>query len=146
MRWLVCGGRNFGALDKHVRGGPEWNRVYKEYRWAKRQLDRLAEQRSSYYEPDDNWLPSDIEIIHGGASGADRIGDEWGAVNWCIVHEYPANWNKYGKSAGYIRNKQMLEEGKPDLVIAFPGGRGTTNMINLARDAKIEVIELIYNE
>ena len=56
---------------------------------------------------------------------------------------YPANWKKHGRAAGPIRNKQMLEEAKPDLVIAFPGGAGTANMVKQAREAGVKV-EIIY--
>jgi hypothetical protein len=52
---------------------------------------------------------------------------------------FPANWKQYGKSAGYRRNTQMLEEGKPDIVIAFPGGRGTEMMCEIAETAGITV-------
>jgi predicted Rossmann-fold nucleotide-binding protein len=53
-----------------------------------------------------------------------------------VEHEdYPADWTKHGKSAGFVRNKQMLEEGKPDVVIAFPGGTGTAMMIKLVEEA-----------
>jgi hypothetical protein len=56
------------------------------------------------------------------------------------VKEYPADWQKHGKAAGPIRNRQMLEDGKPDLVIAFSGGRGTANMISQARAAGVKVL------
>lgn len=142
MRWLVCGGRDFGDLSSHVRNGPEWLRSEKEYWWGKGQLDRLAEQRSVFFNPNGNWMPFDIEIIHGGARGGDRIGDEWAVLNWCNIHEFKADWEKYGKRAGYLRNVQMLEEGKPDLVIAFPGGTGTAMMVDLALKAGVEVADL----
>jgi hypothetical protein len=80
-------------------------------------------------------------IISGGARGADKFA-RWLAKGWDISFtEYPANWKEYGKSAGYIRNKQMLDEGKPDLVLAFPGGKGTEMMMKIAREAGVEVIE-----
>jgi len=53
---------------------------------------------------------------------------------------YPALWEVHGKSAGFIRNKLMLEDGQPELVIAFPGGRGTSNMVSLAESAGVEVV------
>jgi predicted Rossmann-fold nucleotide-binding protein len=55
---------------------------------------------------------------------------------------FPANWPKHGKGAGFIRNQQMLNEGKPDLMIAFPGGKGTADMIEKAIKAGIKVIEV----
>ena len=48
------------------------------------------------------------------------------------------DWKKYGKKAGPLRNQQMLEEGKPDLVVAFPGGNGTADMVRRAKKANIE--------
>lgn len=55
---------------------------------------------------------------------------------------YPANWSKYKKKAGPIRNQQMLDEGKPDLVVAFSGGTGTADMVHRAKVANVKVIEI----
>jgi hypothetical protein len=55
---------------------------------------------------------------------------------------YPADWAANGKAAGPIRNAVMLRDGNPDLVMAFPGGRGTAHMVSLARKAGVEVIEV----
>lgn len=80
------------------------------------------------------------EICQGGANGADFLAKQW-AENWNIpCKEFRANWKKYGKAAGPIRNKQMLEEFDPDLVLAFPGGSGTQNMISLAKAAGKRVV------
>jgi SLOG family YspA-like protein len=87
------------------------------------------------------WLDVHIEsanvtsVIQGGAKGADAGAKQWAEVNKIRCEEYPANWDKYGKAAGMIRNKQMLDDAAPDLVIAFPGGTGTANMTDLARKA-----------
>lgn len=83
-------------------------------------------------------------IIHGAARGADSIAWEV-AQNYADrfqVEVYPANWKMHGKAAGHIRNQQMLDEGKPDLVLAFrlPGvSRGTDDMIRRARQAGLPV-------
>jgi hypothetical protein len=53
-------------------------------------------------------------------------------------------WNKCGIGAGYFRNVQMLEEGKPDLVVAFLGGKGTAMMVKIARAAGVEVRECVF--
>jgi hypothetical protein len=53
-----------------------------------------------------------------------------------------AEWETLGRKAGPIRNERMLTEGKPDLVVAFPGGRGTAHMTRLAREAGVEVVEI----
>lgn len=123
-RILVCGGRDF--KDKDL--------VY-------RVLDEICDTRG-WKTPEDefgNYLPSVI-VIQGGARGADSYADMWAVINWCEQREFPADWDKYGKKAGYIRNQQMLDEGKPNLVVAFPGGKGTRMMIELARKAGVEVI------
>lgn len=86
-------------------------------------------------------LPVIETVIHGDAQGADRMTGTW-ARTWGIKEEkYPADWKKHGKAAGPIRNKQMLDEGKPDLVIAFMAkdSRGTKNMVDQAVRAGIEV-------
>ena len=80
-----------------------------------------------------------VSIITGCASGADTLALGW-AQTWGIhLDFYPADWKKHGKAAGPIRNRQMLEMGRPDLVIAFPGGRGTADMIRQAEAAGVEV-------
>lgn len=86
---------------------------------------------------------SQIELlIHGDAPGADSIADEWAEFREVPCAAYPADWKKHGKAAGPIRNAQMLREEKPDLVLAFPGGRGTANMISLAKKAGVPVHEI----
>lgn len=79
-------------------------------------------------------------LINGAARGADKMSTNWALCNGTDYVEYPADWDKYGRAAGAIRNRQMLVEGKPDLVVAFPGGAGTANMIKQARDAGVEVM------
>jgi hypothetical protein len=78
-------------------------------------------------------------VIQGGARGADRLAKDWAIVSGIPMIEMPANWLFYGKSAGAIRNASMLQFGKPDIVIAFPGGRGTADMIKKAEAAGVEV-------
>lgn len=112
MRILVCGGREFS-----------------DYPRVERILD---------------WLYADqiTCIIHGGARGADTLAGAYAKHSFIECEVYPAEWDKYGNSAGPVRNQQMLDEGKPDLVIAFPGGAGTRNMIMLARRAGVDVLEV----
>ena len=86
--------------------------------------------------------PPSTVIIHGAAKGADSLASEWAALNEVKEEVFPADWKTHGRAAGPIRNQQMLDEGKPDLVIAFPGGRGTADMVKRARKAGIEVMEV----
>ena len=78
-------------------------------------------------------------VIHGNATGADRLAELWAIKNEIEIERYPADWGQYGRSAGPIRNKQMLIEGRPDMVVAFPGGTGTQNMIKLASEEGIPI-------
>lgn len=84
-------------------------------------------------------------LIEGGAPGADTLASLWAKSQRISCLEFPAEWLKYGRAAGPIRNKQMLEEGKPDLVVAFPrttlaDSKGTKNMVEQALKAGIRVI------
>lgn len=81
-------------------------------------------------------------LIEGGASGADFLARKFAKFQGIPVKTFSADWGRHGKSAGPRRNKQMLDEGKPDLVVAFPGGNGTANMVEQARAAGIRVLEV----
>lgn len=86
-------------------------------------------------------------VISGGCRGADALSVAVAKYLNIPFVEFPANWKKFGKSAGIIRNTQMLNEGKPDFVLAFhsdlQSSKGTLNMIKQARKAGIpfKVIE-----
>ncbi len=113
MRVLVCGGRDFTNSD-------------------------MVYYYLDYYHK--NFM-FDV-VIEGDAKGVDRMAGYWARKNKIDLKIFKAQWDLYGKSAGYKRNQQMLDEGKPDLVIAFRGGKGTTMMVNLAKQAGVEVIEI----
>lgn len=81
-------------------------------------------------------------LVHGAASGADRLADEWAESIGLLRKPYPADWLKLGRAAGPIRNQQMLEDSKPDLVVAFPGKRGTADMVRRAKAAGVKVMEV----
>jgi hypothetical protein len=80
------------------------------------------------------------EIIEGGAFGADTLAREWAFAHKIPVMEFMADWGKYGRAAGPLRNKRMLDEAKPDLVIAFmaKGSKGTKNMVQQAAKAGVK--------
>lgn len=79
-------------------------------------------------------------IIHGGARGADSTADFYARRNKIPVSVFRADWSK-GRGAGFERNQRMLEE-NPDMVVAFPGGRGTADMVMRAERAGVEVLQL----
>ena len=112
MRVLVCGGRNF--MDYIL-------------------LERTLDELHAIYK---------FEIVmHGGARGADTFADNWAYSRQIKIEKHPALWKTHGRAAGPIRNREMLAR-HPDLVVAFPGGVMTADMVQIARDAGIEVIEL----
>ena len=108
---LVCGGRNFDDYDLL---DDTLNGVFAKTRIT--------------------------ELLHGGASGADTIAVDWAALADVPVRKFPAQWKTYGKRAGPIRNSLMLQEGRPDLVVAFPGGAGTRDMVAQAKRSGVAVL------
>jgi hypothetical protein len=116
MRVLVCGGRNYDERDL------VW-----------RTLDQYQE----------NYGP--LTIIQGGAPGADRWAREWAQrqtpAQEVTLVSVPADWEKWGTAAGPKRNQMMLDQ-KPDIVLAFPGGRGTADMIARTEQAGVEVVKV----
>lgn len=76
-------------------------------------------------------------VIHGCARGADLLAKEWAHARGIAELPFLPDWKGRGKAAGPIRNQQMLDEGRPTVVIAFPGGNGTADMVRRAREAGI---------
>lgn len=110
MRVLVCGGAD-----------------YKNAEAVFRALDRLHQKRGI------------TTIIQGAADGADRWAVEWAFERGVGCASFPARWDLHGRAAGMVRNKRMIKEGRPDGVVAFPGGKGTEGMIALAELAGLTV-------
>jgi hypothetical protein len=104
LRLLVCGGRN-----------------YDDHEAVDRELSALAETYG--------WLT----IINGGANGADKLAREWAEKHYHGVVTFHAEWGRLGSVAGPIRNERMIILGKPDMVLAFPGGKGTADMVRRAK-------------
>jgi nucleoside-diphosphate-sugar epimerase len=79
----------------------------------------------------------DITIIHGDCRGADKMAREVAAIMGFTVIAVPAEWEKYGRRAGHVRNKKMFDENRPDLVLAFHEhineSKGTKHMIEYAK-------------
>lgn len=80
-------------------------------------------------------------IVHGGATGADQLAGQWADANEISSRVYRARWGKHGRAAGPIRNQYMLDHERPALVIAFPGGDGTADMVRRAKAAGVPVVE-----
>lgn len=110
MRALVCGGRDFS-----------------DRAFLFRELD-LARHIFGLQS-----------VVHGGSRGADQLAGEWAHSHELRVIVFPADWKTYPKIAGFIRNQQMLDEGRPNLTIAFEGGNGTKDMIRRSLAAGVLV-------
>lgn len=135
-RILVCGGRDYGQVpDDTPPDELEAARAKADHQKARlAQILRAAVPRLGL------WM-----LIHGAAKGADQLASEWAWENGVGAASYPANWEKHGRAAGPIRNQRMLDEGKPDIVIAFPGGRGTADLVSRAEKAGIRVIKVDWS-
>jgi hypothetical protein len=85
-------------------------------------------------------LPVESVIVHGAARGADRFAHQEAQKLGLLVEPHPADWDTYGKSAGFRRNAEMISLGA-DLVLAFWNGKsnGTKHTIDLAHKAGIPV-------
>lgn len=121
LKILVTGGRTFN----------DWNLLW----------DTLDEAT-------DTGNAKPMELVHGMAAGADTGADVWGTIRRCncTIHRYPVSkddWKTRGYAAGRERNQRMLTEHPDiDLVVAFPGGPGTKDMVWRARQTNIEVREI----
>lgn len=109
-RVLVTGGRN-----------------YADQRVVWRALDQLQENGGV------------AEVIHGCALGADALADAWATYYGIPAVRCPADWAQHGHAAGPIRNRLMILQ-HPDVVLAFPGGKGTADMVRQAKRAGIPTI------
>lgn len=87
-------------------------------------------------------FPAGTVLIHGDCRGADKMADTIGKQLGFDVVPFPADWDAYDNAAGPIRNQQMLDEGKPDLVLAFSRwllqSKGTKDMVSRAQAAGVE--------
>lgn len=79
------------------------------------------------------------EVVCGKARGADHLGELWAQFNNIPVKEFPANWNKFGRSAGYKRNAEMANYGEALIALWDGGSRGTKSMIELAKTHNLKM-------
>lgn len=80
------------------------------------------------------------EVVCGCARGIDTLGSQWAKTQDLPVKHFPADWKKFGKSAGPIRNKQMAEYGEA-LVLIHKGTPGSMNMLKLAKEKGLLIRE-----
>ena len=104
------------------------SRDFSDYALLKRTMDTLLSN-----------IKEDITVVCGKARGADTLGEQYAKERGYAVAYFPADWDKYGKAAGFIRNEQMAQNA--DALVVFWDGksRGTKNMIELAAKYKLKV-------
>lgn len=113
------------------------SRDFEDYELLKSVCDRMLSEKK---------LTHDIVIISGGARGADSLGEKYAEENGFAIDRHPADWERDGKSAGYIRNKEMAEVA--DACICFWDGesKGTKHMIDIATDMGLKLKIVNYNK
>ena len=91
-------------------------------------------------------LPPNTVVVHGAARGADRIAEQEAQKAGLLIEAHSAEWDKYGKAAGLMRNELMARNGA-DLCIAFWDGhsRGTAHMMEMAAKHGIP-IQVIHKD
>lgn len=129
---LVCGGRDYGEVPRGCPSDPHHEARLKAER----------ERRQFQVAMDAIYLDRKFRmVVMGDARGADSLAYHWACRLLLPVCRCRADWKTHGRAAGPIRNQQMLDEYKPTLVVAFPGGSGTADMVRRAKAAGVEVLE-----
>lgn len=110
-------------------------RDFMDYNLLKEKTNKILQEKRVSHK---------IVIISGCARGADTLGLRYASENAFDVEEYPANWDKYGKKAGYMRNVEMAENA--DALIAFWDGKskGTKHMIDIATEKNLPIRVIRY--
>lgn len=111
FRVIIAGGRDF-----------------KDYNYLAKTMDNLLSN-----------IKGDITVVCGKAKGADTLGEQYAKERGYLVQYFPANWDRYGKAAGYIRNTEMAKNA--DALVAFWDGEslGTRHMIEIAKTRGLKV-------
>ncbi len=111
-------------------------RDFNDYAFLKKNVD--------YFLQGINPNNEEIEIVSGNARGADKLGERYAKEHNLPVKLFPANWDKYGKRAGYLRNQEMANYS--DMLIAFwdEKSKGTKHMIDIAKKQGLTVIVVGY--
>lgn len=86
------------------------------------------------------------QIVSGAARGIDALGERWASENNISIESFPADWDTYGKAAGHIRNAQMAKYADALVAIWDGKSRGTSNMINEAKELGLKVVVFLENE
>ena len=96
------------------------SRSFNDYNLLKDKLDRLLSNKDL----------STVHIISGTARGADQLGERYAKERGCQLERFPANWSRYGKSAGYERNTRMARHADAAVIFWDGESRGALHMAN----------------
>jgi len=88
--------------------------------------------------------PDEVEIVSGCAKGADKLGERYGISNGYLIKRFPADWDKHGRGAGHIRNREMAEYAGTCVVFWDGKSRGSKNMIDTARELSLDTHVVSY--
>lgn len=113
-------------------------RDFDNYELLKQKMDKILAGRVRNNE--------EIIIISGTARGADKLGERYAREKGYKIERYPANWDKYGKRAGYIRNEQMAKVADACVCFWDEQSKGTKHMIDLAKQYKLALRVINYNK
>ncbi len=118
IRVIIAGGRDFD-----------------DYALLRKTVDKFVAERQK-----------DIIVVCGLATGADTLGEQYAKEHGCEIAYFPADWEKFGKRAGFIRNEEMAKNA--DALIAFWDGQshGTANMIDLAKRYVLDIVIKHYRK
>ncbi len=127
---VICGGRSYGRVPPGI--ADDLREHYEAL--AARERARLVQVLDAAVMR----LGLDRMAV-GDATGADALAAAWAEQRAIPFTVFVADWSRLGNGAGPERNLRMLNETKPDFVIAFPGSKGTRNMVGLAEKAGVKV-------
>ena len=89
-------------------------------------------------------ITDEIVVVSGNARGADSLGEKYATEMGYKLEKYPANWDKYGKRAGYLRNEQMADVAHACVCFWDSKSKGTKHMIDLANEKKLKLRVVKY--
>ena len=117
MRVIIAGGRDFN-----------------NYELLKEKVDYMLSNKTK----------GDIEIISGTANGADKLGEKYAEENGYKLTKFPADWEIYGKRAGYVRNEEMASYATHCICFWDGKSKGTGHLINLSKKEKLNLRVIRY--
>lgn len=118
MKIVIAGSRTFGDDPKH-----------RDLCFSV--MDTIREMRHNHGD--------EVEVVSGTARGADKLGEEWARAHKLKLFLFPADWEKFGKSAGYRRNEEMARFADAAVIFWDGHSRGSQHMINLARQYELRL-------